>query len=76
MDEITVEYPVGHARRRREGIPLLVEKFKINLARIFSESQQKQIWDASTDYKKLIAMPVNEYLDLYVNSNYKNNNSI
>ena len=76
MDEITVEYPVGHARRRREGIPLLVEKFKINLARIFSESQQKQIWDTSTDYNKLIAMPVNEYLDLYVNSNYKNNNSI
>jgi 2-methylcitrate dehydratase len=71
MDEVIVEYPVGHARRRSEGIPLLVEKFKINLARIFNESQQKQIWDASMDYKKLISLPVNEYLDLYVKSDYK-----
>ena len=73
MDEVIVEYPVGHARRRSEGIPLLVEKFKINLARIFNESQQKQIWDASMDYKKLISLPVNEYLDLYVKSDYKKN---
>jgi 2-methylcitrate dehydratase len=71
MDEVIVEYPVGHARRRSEGIPLLLEKFKINLARIFNESQQKQIWDASMDYKKLISLPVNEYLDMYVKSDYK-----
>jgi 2-methylcitrate dehydratase len=71
MDEVIVEYPVGHARRRSEGIPLLLEKFRINLARIFNESQQKQIWDASMDYKKLISLPVNEYLDMYVKSDYK-----
>ena len=30
--EETVEYPIGHRRRRAEGLPLLVEKFKRNLA--------------------------------------------
>jgi 2-methylcitrate dehydratase len=71
MDEVVVEYPVGHARRRTEGIPLLLEKFKINLARMFNEGQQKKIWETSMDYEKLITLPVNEYLDLYVNTEYQ-----
>ncbi len=33
--EETVEYPIGHRRRREEGLPLLVEKFKTNLRRRF-----------------------------------------
>ena len=28
LDEILVEYPVGHKRRRAEGTPLLMAKFK------------------------------------------------
>ena len=71
FDEVVVEYPIGHARRRTDGIPLLIEKFKINLARIFSADQQKKILDVSMDYKKLSDMAVNEYLDLYVNKGYK-----
>jgi 2-methylcitrate dehydratase len=71
FDEVVVEYPIGHARRRTDGIPLLIEKFKINLARIFSADQQKKILDVSMDYKKLSQMAVNEYVDLYVNKNYK-----
>jgi 2-methylcitrate dehydratase len=71
FDEIVVEYPIGHARRRTDGIPLLIEKFKINLARIFSADQQKKILDVSMDYKKLSQMAVNEYVDLYVNKDYK-----
>ena len=71
FDEIVVEYPIGHARRRTDGIPLLIEKFKINLARIFSADQQKKILDVSMDYKKLSQMAVNEYVDLYVNKEYK-----
>lgn len=71
FDEIVVEYPIGHARRRTDGIPLLIEKFKINLARIFSADQQKEILDVSMDYKKLSQMAVNEYVDLYVNKEYK-----
>ena len=71
FDEVVVEYPIGHARRRTDGIPLLIEKFKINLARIFKEDQQKKILDVSMDYKKLSQMAVNEYVDLYVNKDYK-----
>ncbi len=64
--EETVEYPIGHRRRREEGIPLLVEKFKTNLRRRFSEAQQQRILDVSLDRERLEAMPVNDYVDLYV----------
>ncbi len=66
LDEVMVEYPVGHRRRRAEGIPLLLEKFRINLARCFPEKQQKTILDVSLDIDRLFDMPVNEYVDLYV----------
>ena len=61
-----VEYPIGHARRRSDGIPLLVEKFKTNLARQFPAKQQQAILDVSLHQDKLEAMPVNEYVDMYV----------
>ncbi|WP_176055359.1 bifunctional 2-methylcitrate dehydratase/aconitate hydratase [Paraburkholderia caribensis] len=66
FDEVVVEYPLGHKRRRAEGIPLLVEKFRMNLARRFAAKQQQAILDVSLDQAKLEAMPVNEYVDLYV----------
>ncbi|GAB3413562.1 bifunctional 2-methylcitrate dehydratase/aconitate hydratase [Niabella aquatica] len=66
LDEVVVEYPVGHKRRRDEGIPLLIEKFKINLARIFDEQQQQQILKAGLDYDILTNMNVNEFVDLMV----------
>ena len=47
--EETVEYPIGHRRRREEGLPLLVEKFKTNLRRRFAEEQQQRILDVSLD---------------------------
>jgi 2-methylcitrate dehydratase len=62
----TVEYPIGHRRRRDEGIPLLIEKFKTNLRRRFNPAQQQRILDASLDPARLDAMPVHEYVDLYV----------
>jgi 2-methylcitrate dehydratase len=64
FDEVAVEYPVGHARRRVEGIPLLIEKYKINLARIYDTDKQKKIADLCLDYDKLAATPVNEFMDL------------
>jgi len=64
--EETVEYPIGHRRRREEGLPLLVEKFKINLRRRFPAAQQQRILDASLDRARLESMPVNEYVDLYI----------
>jgi 2-methylcitrate dehydratase len=64
--ERTVEYPLGHRRRREEGLPLLVEKFKTNLRRRFTEAQQQRILESSLDRKRLEAMPVHEYVDLYL----------
>jgi 2-methylcitrate dehydratase len=66
LGEVRVEYPIGHKRRREDGIPLLVEKFRTNLARRFPARQQLAILDASLDQARLEAMPVNEYVDLYV----------
>lgn len=66
FDEIVCEYPIGHRRRRDEGIPLLEAKFRTNLARRFPPKQQKRILDVSLDQQKLEAMPVHEYVDLYV----------
>jgi 2-methylcitrate dehydratase len=66
LPEVVVEYPIGHRRRRAEGMPVLVEKFRTNLARRFPAKQQKAILDTSLDRQKLEAMPVNEYVDLYV----------
>jgi 2-methylcitrate dehydratase len=66
LDEVVVEYPIGHARRRQDGIPLLVAKFKTNLARQFPTKQQNAILAVSLDQAALEAMPVNEYVDLYV----------
>ncbi len=65
LDE-TVEYPLGHRRRRTEGIPLLEAKFSINLARRFPAKQQERILAVSLDSGRLEAMPVHEYVDLYV----------
>jgi 2-methylcitrate dehydratase len=61
----TVEYPLGHRRRRTEGIPLLEEKFRTNLARRFAPQRQQAILQASLNQQVLESMPVQEYVDLY-----------
>ncbi len=66
FDEIVVEYPIGHKRRRADGIPLLEAKFRTNLARRFPPKQQTAILKVSLDQQALEAMPVHEYVDLYV----------
>jgi 2-methylcitrate dehydratase len=64
--EVVVEYPIGHRRRREEGIPLLLEKFRINLARRFAAKQQHAILDVALDRERLAAMPVHAFVDLMV----------
>ncbi len=66
LTEVACEYPVGHKRRRAEGMPLLVEKFKTNLARRFPEKQQKAILDLCLGAARLEKTPVNEFVDLMV----------
>lgn len=66
LDEVQVDYPVGHRRRRTEGRPLLVEKFKAHLAGRFAPQQQQVILEASLNAERLDAMPVHDYVGLYV----------
>ncbi len=65
-ENIEVEYPIGHRRRRKEGIPLLEAKYKTNLARRFPAKQQAAIFSLCDDQRKLEATPVNEFVDLFV----------
>ncbi|HVG05130.1 MAG TPA: bifunctional 2-methylcitrate dehydratase/aconitate hydratase, partial [Burkholderiaceae bacterium] len=66
LKEVVVAYPIGHKRRRKEGIPLLVEKFKTNLARVFPAKQADAILDLCMDSKRLSATPVHEFVDMMV----------
>lgn len=66
LPEVVCEYPLGHRRRRAEGLPLLEEKFHRNLARRFDSAMQDRIIAASADAGILHDMPVRDYVDLYV----------
>jgi len=64
--KVAVEYPVGHRRRRQEGIPLLEAKFRRNLARRFPEERRNAILELCRDSKQLEAAPVDKFVDLFV----------
>jgi 2-methylcitrate dehydratase len=66
LDEVVVEYPIGHRLRRCEAIPFLEEKFSVNLARLFPKGRQQAIIDLCLDQKKLASTPVNEFIDMFV----------
>jgi 2-methylcitrate dehydratase len=66
LPEIVVEYPIGHRLRRADGIPLLLEKFKTNLDRRFSPEVRDRILEASLNQENLEALPVDQYVSLYV----------
>ena len=63
-DKVAVEYPIGHRRRRKEGIPLLEAKFRTNLARRFPPRQQQAIISLCGNPQRLDATPVNEFMDM------------
>ena len=65
-DEIVVEYPVGHKRRRAEGLPLLVEKYKRNLRRIFDDSQVSKIEEATLNFDQVLTVNADDFISLYV----------
>jgi 2-methylcitrate dehydratase len=61
---IAVEYPLGHRRRRAEGVPLLLEKFARNLRGGLPRAQADAVWNLSQDAARLEATPVAEFMDL------------
>ncbi|MEO1203786.1 MAG: bifunctional 2-methylcitrate dehydratase/aconitate hydratase [Pseudomonadota bacterium] len=65
-DNIEIEYPIGHRRRRDEGIPVLEAKFRRNLATRFPAGRAKAIFELCKDQAKLEATPVHEFMDRFV----------
>ena len=65
-DKAVVEYPIGHRRRRGEGIPLLLDKFKNAVAAHFSDAQKDTILAACEVQSSLEAMSVNEFVQLWI----------
>lgn len=63
-ERVAVEYPIGHRRRRAEGIPLLVEKFEANIEGRLPEAQREALGRALADLPALQAMPVRRFMDL------------
>ncbi|WP_456408130.1 bifunctional 2-methylcitrate dehydratase/aconitate hydratase [Thiolapillus sp.] len=65
-DKIEIEYPVGHRRRRAEGIPLLEQKFLAALQQRFPRRQAQKVYNLCLDADRLNATAVNEFLDMLV----------
>ena len=64
--KIEVEYPIGHRRRREQGIPLLVEKFERNLRTQFSDSRVESILSLCANQDILEQTPVTDFMSLMV----------
>src|SRR6185295_9750459 len=65
-DKVAVEYPIGHRRRRAEGMPLLVKKFEANLASRFERDQCEKIMHLCNNAKALDATGIDKFTDMFV----------
>lgn len=63
-ERVAVEYPVGHRRRRTEGLPLLIAKFDQSLAGRVPPAQSRSIRDLLHDRRRLESTPVHAFMDL------------
>ncbi|HSM26371.1 MAG TPA: bifunctional 2-methylcitrate dehydratase/aconitate hydratase, partial [Anaerolineaceae bacterium] len=68
-EKISVEYPLGHKRRRHQGIPLLLEKFSRHLQKRFSEHQATSIYQSCINTETLHSMPVQDFVSLWIPEN-------
>lgn len=64
-EKVEVEYPIGHRRRRAEGIPVLVEKFRRNIAGRLSAKNCEKILQLCANQEQLESMPFHEFSDLF-----------
>ena len=66
MEQAAVEYPVGHRRRREEARPLLEAKFRSSLELHYDDKTVEQLCSLMLDHERLLAMPVDEFMGLWV----------
>lgn len=64
-EKVEVEYPIGHRRRREEGIPMLENKFRRNLLTRFPAAQAQRIYDLCCDQETLMKTPVNTFMEMF-----------
>lgn len=65
-NRVAVEYPLGHRRRRDEGIPLLVAKFADSLKTCFDPARSSSIQTLCMDLSGLSAMPADRFMQMFV----------
>ncbi|WFC95594.1 2-methylcitrate dehydratase [Malassezia brasiliensis] len=65
LEAVAIDYPVGHARRREEAVPLIASKLKKHLNGFYSQEEQDNILALLTDHERLAAMPVQEFVELW-----------
>jgi 2-methylcitrate dehydratase len=65
-ERVAVDYPIGHRRRRSEGIPVLVRKFESSLATHFSREQCERIAAACAEQQRLEALTVPDFMALWM----------
>ena len=65
LEAVAIDYPVGHARRREEAVPLIASKLKKHLTGFYSQEEQDNILALLTDHERLAAMPVQEFVELW-----------
>jgi 2-methylcitrate dehydratase len=59
---VQVDFPIGHRKRRAEGMPVLVKKFESSVAAHFTAKQTESITAVFTDGKSLAALPVSDFV--------------
>ncbi|PVE20866.1 2-methylcitrate dehydratase [Microvirga sp. KLBC 81] len=71
IDDITIEYPIGHKHRRHEALPLLVEKFRENTQHVFCETRVEEMISTVLDVQVLAQLSVPAFMELFENSSFK-----
>jgi 2-methylcitrate dehydratase len=63
--DIRIDYPLGHPRRRRQGLPLVEEKFARSIKHAFAPARRKAILNACADPGRLMKMPFEQFMSLF-----------
>lgn len=63
--KVEIDYPLGHRRRRAEGIPLLLKKFENNAATRLPAKTVRALIDLCQDRRKLEAMPADRFMSMW-----------
>jgi len=64
-EKVSIDFPIGHRRRRAEGIPVLLKKFEAAMRSQLPSHRVKTILNATADPVKLDAMPIHEFLGFF-----------